>query len=121
MGQQISVAAMRSALARGGAESFRLAVPTEANGREAVYAYLDESSSLKGLPKNARATALATACGFPPECTFHGDIFVGRQRWSKEGLVENMDFRVGELDRSSLWCRRAEVENLEFQKATRPE
>jgi len=121
MGQAVSADAMRAVMAKGGAETFRLAVPTDANGREAVYAYLDEASALKGLPKNERASALAQRCGFPASCVFCGDIFVGRQKWHKGGKVENIDFNLHDLETSALWARRAEVENLEFQKETQPE
>merc|ERR1712032_275495 len=103
-------------MVKGGAESFRLAVPTDANGRQAVYAYLDECSSLKDLPRNTRACTLARQCGYPAGCTFHGDIYVGRMQFGKDGKVENVDFNVAELDASSQWIRRAETENLEFQK-----
>mmetsp|Transcript_15216 Transcript_15216/g.35951 ORF Transcript_15216/g.35951 Transcript_15216/m.35951 type:complete len:320 (-) Transcript_15216:90-1049(-) len=121
MGQSVSAAAMRSVMARGGAETFRLSVPTDSNGREAVYAYLDEASALKGLPKNERASALAQRCGFPATCQFYGDIFVGRQKWHKGGVVENIDFKLADLDASAFWAHRAVTENLEFQKDTQPE
>lgn len=121
MGQQVSADALRSVLAQGGAETFRLAVPTDANGRESVYAYLDEASALKGLPKNERASALAHQAGFPATCVLCGDIYIGRQKLDTQGLVENIDFSLQDLEPSSLWLRRAEVENLEFQKATQPD
>eukprot|EP00928_Gymnodinium_smaydae_P037689 TRINITY_DN2611_c1_g3_i1.p1 TRINITY_DN2611_c1_g3~~TRINITY_DN2611_c1_g3_i1.p1 ORF type:complete len:347 (+),score=90.60 TRINITY_DN2611_c1_g3_i1:57-1043(+) len=121
MGQSVGVAAMRSVLAQGGAETFRLAVPTEENGGEAVYAYLDEASALKGLPFNERATALAGRCGFPAACKFYGDIFIGRQKWHKHGVIENIDFRPCDLESSAVWPRRAIAENLQFQKDTQPE
>jgi len=120
-GQAISLPALRAVLARGGAESFRLAVPTEANGGEGVYAYLDEASALKGLPRNERATLLAHRCGFPETCVLCGDIYIGRQKWRKGGLVKNIDFTLSDLDHNSLWVQRAPTENLEFQKAMQPE
>lgn len=120
-GQAVDISVLRAIMEKGSAEHFRLAVPTDENGRQAVLAYLDESSSWKGLPKNQRASTLARQCGFPPSCEFFGDIFVSRQQWNEAGEVVNMDFRVGELEPGSLWIRRATTENLEFQKATRPE
>lgn len=120
-GQQISISALRAVMARGSAETFRLSVPTEHNGREATYAYLDEASALKGLPRNDRATALAQACGFPATCLLSGDIYIGRQRYKEGGLVENVDFNLGMIEHSSTWVRRAVTENLEFQKMTQPE
>lgn len=120
-GQDVEVSAMRAVMAQGGAESFRLAVPTEGNGREGVYAYLDEAAALKALPQNKRATALAKQCGFPDTIILSGDIYIGRQKWSASGTVENVDFLIQELEPTSLWIRRAPVENLEFQKESKPE
>mmetsp|Transcript_66268 Transcript_66268/g.194361 ORF Transcript_66268/g.194361 Transcript_66268/m.194361 type:complete len:316 (+) Transcript_66268:96-1043(+) len=120
-GQTVDIKVLRLIMEKGSCEHFRLAVPTAENGREAVCAYIDESSSWKGLPRNARASALASQCGFPGSCEFYGDVFVGRQKWSGEGLVHNIDLKVAELDPSSLWIRRAVPENLEFQKATQRE
>jgi len=117
----VDIKVLRAIMEKGSCEHFRLAVPTPGNGHEAVCAYIDEASSLKGLPKNARAIALAGACGFPGGCEFCGDVYISRQKWSPEGKVHNMSFKLGELDTSSLWIRRAGTENLEFQKATRPE
>lgn len=122
MGENVGVAALRSVLAKGGAETFRLAAPTTANGREAVYAYLDEASAIKGLPVNERASALARICGFPNNCELRGDIFIGRQRYIDGGVVENTDFMLAEaVESNSLWLRRAPIENLEFQKETQAE
>jgi len=120
-GQTVDIKVLRAIMEKGSCEHFRLAVPTAGNGREAVCAYIDESSAWKGLPKNARASALAGHCGFPSSCEFVGDVFVGRQKWSDGGMVHNIDFRVSELHMGSTWIRRAGPENLEFQKATQPE
>eukprot|EP00931_Biecheleriopsis_adriatica_P116485 TRINITY_DN92123_c0_g1_i1.p1 TRINITY_DN92123_c0_g1~~TRINITY_DN92123_c0_g1_i1.p1 ORF type:complete len:342 (+),score=78.43 TRINITY_DN92123_c0_g1_i1:43-1026(+) len=120
-GQQVEPSVLRSLMMAGRAESFRLAVPTDANGRESVYAYLDEASAMKGLPKNDRASAIARNCGFPGACEFRGDVYMGRQKWRAGGLVENADFRLGELEASSPWIQRAPTENLEFQRTTQPE
>ena len=54
----VDVKVLRKLVMQGRAESFRLAVPTEANGREGVYAYLDEASEMKSLPLNERASDL---------------------------------------------------------------
>jgi len=121
MGESVDIAAMRSVLNKGGAETFRLAPATKENGRESVYAYLDEASALKGLPKNERASALAVACGFPGSCELRGDIFIGRQKYDEVGVVENIDFNLAEVEAGSLWLCRAPKENLEFQKETQAE
>lgn len=118
--QEIGLPALRAAAAHGGADRFRLAAPSAENGREAVNAYLDDCASLKGLPRNERATALARACGFPVECELPGNIFVGRVQWAEEGL-RNLDFTLHDLDPTSLWQRRAPLENLLFQQETQPE
>mmetsp|Transcript_42155 Transcript_42155/g.68280 ORF Transcript_42155/g.68280 Transcript_42155/m.68280 type:complete len:328 (-) Transcript_42155:89-1072(-) len=120
-GQAIGISTLRTVMMQGRAESFRLAVPTDANGRVGVYAYLDEASSMKGLPINMRATALPANCGFPASCQFAGDVYIGRQKWSAAGLVENVDFSLEDLTPGALWMRRAVPENLELQKSLRPE
>ncbi|OLP95872.1 tRNA/tmRNA (uracil-C(5))-methyltransferase [Symbiodinium microadriaticum] len=117
----VDLAVLRKLVMRGQAESFSLAVPTAANGREAVYAYLDEASELKGLAVNERAVAVARSCGFPSSCRLRGDVYIGRLKWSDGGLVENVDFRIGELQPGAPWMQRAVTENLEQQKATQPE
>eukprot|EP00435_Cladocopium_sp_Y103_P043267 s2016_g12.t1 len=93
--QSVDVSVLRKLVTQGRAESFRLAVPTESNGREAVYAYLDEASELKSLAVNERASAIAEACGFKG-CRLRGDIYIGRLRWLPGGLVENIDFRLAD-------------------------
>lgn len=49
------------------------------------------------------------------------DVYIGRLKWSDGGLVENVDFRIGELQPGAPWMQRAVTENLEQQKATQPE
>ncbi|CAE7516983.1 trmA [Symbiodinium pilosum] len=117
----VDLAVLRKLVMQGRAESFRLAVPTAANGREGVYAYLDEASELKGLAVNERASAVARCCGFPSTCRLRGDVYIGRLQWSDGGIVENADFHLGELQPGAPWMQRAVTENLEFQKTTQPE
>lgn len=118
--QSVDVSVLRKLVTQGRAESFRLAVPTESNGREAVYAYLDEASELKSLAVNDRASAIAEACGFAG-CRLRGDIYIGRLRWLPGGLVENIDFRLADVAVGSFWMTRAVTENLQHQSATQPE
>jgi len=120
-GQPVEPSVLRTLMMQGRAESFRLAVPTDANGREGVYFYLDEASSMKGLPKNARASAVACQCGFPGSCEFSGDVYIGRHKWKDGGLIENIDFNMGELGPGAQWMHRAVTENLQHQKETRPD
>jgi len=120
-GQSVDLKLLRRVMEAGGAESFRLAVPTEDNGGQEVTSYLDEASTLKGLPKNERATALAVACGFPESCVLYGDIYISRRQWSKGGEVKNLDFSLEDLNPASPWLRRASTENLREQASTRPE
>jgi len=120
-GQAVSIEALRKTVLAGGAETFRLAVPTDANGREAVYAYLDECAELKKLPLNPRANKIVGNCGFPPDCTLCGNVFIGRVKWAVGEGVKNLDFTLAEMDPSCLWQRRAPVENLQFQADTQPD
>lgn len=119
-GEAVGLDALRQSVSRGGADSFRLAAPSPENGREAVNAYVDDCSTLKGLPRNVRATALARACGFPDSCVFHGDVFLGRVLWPESG-VKNGDFHLKDLEPAALWQKRAPTENLRFQQQTQPE
>lgn len=119
-GQQVSLDSLRQAVATGGADSLRLAAPSEDNGYEAVFAYLDDCAELKGLSQNTRASALAQTCGFPSCCELLGDVFLGRVRMAPEA-VHNVDFCLVDLQPGCVWQKRAPLENHRAQKAEMPE
>lgn len=56
---KITAASMNKVAAMGSVETFPLVHPSDTNGFNGVYVYLDEVGMLKKLPCNARATAIA--------------------------------------------------------------
>ena len=86
-----------------------LAAPTLATDFRSVSLYSDPDAVLKQLPPNARATALAVACGHPPETTrLFGDAFVSRcvdhegdDVWRRESLT------AAEAAPDAAWARQA--------------
>mmetsp|Transcript_111321 Transcript_111321/g.255318 ORF Transcript_111321/g.255318 Transcript_111321/m.255318 type:complete len:333 (+) Transcript_111321:29-1027(+) len=121
-GGSVGIEALRKTMMKGGCESFRIAAPTEDNGREAVYLYLDESGQLKGLQRNQRAVDLAVRCGYPADISLRGDMYVARVKWTgATAVLGNVDFTLADLSPAAVWARRAGKDNLEFQKSTQPE
>eukprot|EP00747_Dinoflagellata_sp_TGD_P213422 gnl/TRDRNA2_/TRDRNA2_86380_c0_seq2.p1 gnl/TRDRNA2_/TRDRNA2_86380_c0~~gnl/TRDRNA2_/TRDRNA2_86380_c0_seq2.p1 ORF type:complete len:433 (+),score=52.75 gnl/TRDRNA2_/TRDRNA2_86380_c0_seq2:74-1372(+) len=88
----------------GATESFRLS--------NSVNMYMDEIGTLKMLPPNLRAAALAAKCGYGTGVTFPGDIFVGRVD-AETGM--NVDFKLEDMRDDAVWLRRATEENLVHQ------
>lgn len=84
-----------------------LTVPTRGNGYTAVSMYAADNAGQHGLPLNARATALLTACGHAAmDGGIYGDVFVGRAHDDEAGDVwERVDFSVADADPSADWCR----------------
>jgi len=86
-----------------------LAAPTLATDFRSVSLYSDPDAVLKRLPPNARASALAVACGHPPESTrLFGDAFVSRcvdhegdDVWRRESLS------AAEAAPDAAWARSA--------------
>lgn len=78
-----------------------------------TYFYFDEIGAIKQLPQNARAFALAQACGCEPTSPFHGDVFIGRVA-TQPSPARQASFPVAELELTSEWVRRAPAENAAY-------
>eukprot|EP00669_Euglena_mutabilis_P010330 TRINITY_DN5084_c0_g1_i1.p1 TRINITY_DN5084_c0_g1~~TRINITY_DN5084_c0_g1_i1.p1 ORF type:complete len:294 (+),score=50.82 TRINITY_DN5084_c0_g1_i1:45-926(+) len=109
---RLDVKALQNATALGSVETFALVRPSRTNGMTGAYLYMDEVGALKGLPLNARAVQLAHTCGFD-RCQFYGDVFAGRVR-TEPVPAGNVDLKVGDLDSSSEWLKRAALDNIEY-------
>jgi CS domain len=83
-------------------------VPVQSNNFQAVSMYSADSAKENGLPLNARATALLTACGHSPNNSggVYGDVFVGRAQDDEAADVwQRVDFTVDDANPAAEWCR----------------
>ena len=111
-GAAVTAAALENVAADGATETFALVRPSDANGERGVSLYLDEVGLLKGSPHNARASALARACGYD-DVDIRGDVFAGAIGITRDGERVSADFRVSELDGDAAWLKAAKAENYE--------
>lgn len=89
--------------AQGGVcEAWPLSRPSETNDYRKVSLYIDEIGALRARPRNARAEALALACGLAG-VAIHGDAYVGRCGRAPAGGERNESFGLAELEHSSPW------------------
>ena len=112
---EVSDSALQKASLMGGVESFPVDHASPENEMHSVKIYLDEASQLKSLPVNRRAAALASACGFK-DVPFSGDVFIGRTKMEKDGVLRNVDFKVEDMNSSAkagAWVKGAESRNYE--------
>jgi hypothetical protein len=112
---EVSESALQGASELGGVENFPIDHPHPENKMNGVKIYLDEASQLKNLPVNQRAAALAAACGFK-DVPFSGDVYVGRTRMQTNGVINNVDFKLGDMDTATeagVWIKGAEHRNYE--------
>ena len=116
-GLEISQSALDEVAGQGATETFALVRPSDTNGHRGVYLYRDEVGLLKNLPRNARASALARACGFDG-VDFRGDLYVGAIQ-AEPSPTHNVDFTVDDLDSQSAWLRAASAENVAHDQAMR--
>ena len=106
-------------VAQGGScEAWPLCRGNEANNFRAVQLYIDEIGALRMRPRNARAEALAQACGLAG-VAIHGDAYVGRcARDPARGGERNETFGLDELSPDAEWqvvARRAHQEQAAQQ------
>ena len=96
-----------------GTDTFVLTLPTVKSDHLAVSLYSDGDAVNRGLPKNARASGLCAACGFPSQ-QFHGDVFISRyfdddvsggEAWLRRDLT------LAECSSDAAWVRAAAAEN----------
>jgi len=106
--------AFHEATVHGSVETYALVRPAAANANAGVYLYLDEVGVIKQLPVNARANALAHACGHAVgTVSFHGDIFVGRVQ-AVPSPMRNTDFKIADMNSDAAWVRSAPEENYRY-------
>lgn len=74
-----------------------------------VYMYCDDQATLKHLPINQRATAIAAAAGQALEVS--GDVFIGRY-FDNEDDFKRMDFTLSDLNSSAPWIQEAQQQIL---------
>eukprot|EP00746_Dinoflagellata_sp_MGD_P027448 gnl/MRDRNA2_/MRDRNA2_16480_c0_seq1.p1 gnl/MRDRNA2_/MRDRNA2_16480_c0~~gnl/MRDRNA2_/MRDRNA2_16480_c0_seq1.p1 ORF type:complete len:430 (+),score=67.08 gnl/MRDRNA2_/MRDRNA2_16480_c0_seq1:154-1443(+) len=79
----------------------------------AVTMYIDEIGTMKRLPPNSRAAALASRCGYGEGLPLHGDVFVGR---IDKDTKQNVDFTFDDMAWDAPWINRAVAENMEDQE-----
>jgi hypothetical protein len=82
-----------------------------------VNLYVDEIGQLKTLPRNSRASNLASLCGYV-DVPLVGDIYVGRVYMVSESasfgsIVHNESFPLSDLSSDSSWIKGAHAENYE--------
>lgn len=86
-------------------EIITLCLPTKESGFRGVSLYCDGNSSFRGarfnMP-NARATALASSCGFK-DMAIMGDCFIGRALDDERVEWERLDFTADEVSISAEW------------------
>ena len=81
-----------------------LTVPCPANSNIAVSMYGDDKAKGKQLPVNARATALARACGHG-EALVNGDVFVSRYHDDENADIwDRTDFTIEDSLPEAKWC-----------------
>ena len=99
-------------------EVFNLDHPCAANKYEGVALYLDETSQLKALPPNRRATQIARECGFQ-EVPLAGDMYLGRtaMEGKSDAKLTNIDFTLKDIN-SSGWMKGAEGRNYSAKAAS---
>ncbi|GMI47223.1 hypothetical protein TrCOL_g5678 [Triparma columacea] len=111
----ITASSMNKVAAAGSVETFPLVHPSDTNGFNGVYIYLDEVGMLKKLPNNSRATGIASNCGYHPPPNFYGDVFVGRV--CTKPTMKNVPFEVGkDTAGGAEWMLKAVGENLSWQQ-----
>eukprot|EP00392_Amoebophrya_sp_AT5.2_P006370 g6382.t1 len=87
---------------------FPLLLPVEKTGWTGVNVYVDDKGIAKNLPKNVRATELATECGYATQ-VFYGDAFLSRMEDSEKlDIWRRMDFGLGDMTSSAAWVKQAQ-------------
>jgi hypothetical protein len=78
-----------------------------------VNMYLDDRGTLKGLPRNPRATEIARLAGV--ETDIHGDAFIGRTVDDGD-CFERHSFSLAECSSSAKWFEEARASNARREK-----
>ena len=110
---KVSEGTLQSLGEKGSVEAFNLSRACASNSFCGVSFYLDEIGQIKNLPRNDRAVALATLCGFD-NVPLVGDMFLGRVSVLPEKGLKHIDFRLTDMDSSADWLQGIKKENYEF-------
>ena len=110
---KVSEGTLQSMGQKGSVEAFNLSRACTSNSFCGVSFYLDEIGQIKNLPRNNRAVALATICGFD-NVPLVGDMFLGRTSILPEKGLKHIDFRLTDMDSSATWLQGIKKENYEF-------
>ncbi|KAF6260615.1 hypothetical protein COO60DRAFT_1700224 [Scenedesmus sp. NREL 46B-D3] len=86
-------------------EPIALLANSPETGFVGVYMYCDDQASLKQLPPNTRATAIAATAGM--HIQVNGDVFLGRYMDNEEDF-ERMDFTSADLSSAAPWVADAQ-------------
>lgn len=86
------------------------------NGFSHVNLYCDDQATLKGLPPNARATALAREAGL--DTAVCGDAFVGRVVDDSADVFRREDFTLAEVAHDAPWLADAREANVRRRAAS---
>ncbi|WIA13116.1 hypothetical protein OEZ85_006714 [Tetradesmus obliquus] len=81
-------------------EPIALLANSPETGFVGVYMYCDDQASIKQLPPNPRATAIAQTAGM--HIQVNGDVFLGRYMDNEEDF-ERMDFTTADLSSAAAW------------------
>lgn len=80
--------------------------------------YVDDSGSLKNLPRNIRATELAHCCGRPIDVK--GDAFLARVMDNGDDF-QRMDFNLSEMSSNAEWVKLAQEQAAAQREGESPE
>ena len=76
--------------------------------------YLDDEGSVRGSPRNIRATEISRCCGKPLDV--RGDAFFGRVLDDGDNFAR-MDFTLADVSSSAPWVKQAKEQAIKRQKA----
>jgi hypothetical protein len=89
-----------------------LTVPIPSNGFLSVSLYGNPDAGAMGLPPNARASALARACGHPATAVLYGDVYLGRCKDDERGDVwARVSLEPEEAVPGAAWVEEAAAAN----------
>lgn len=111
-GQPVTDGLLEKVMASTRVQIVPLLLPTKASKFKAVSMYVDDQGIAKNLPKNARASSIAMACGQPSEV--RGDAFLGRL-YDNEAEADGkdswyrMDMTIQDCSSDASWVRTAKT------------
>ncbi|EFN56519.1 hypothetical protein CHLNCDRAFT_51491 [Chlorella variabilis] len=89
-------------------ENISLLSNAKDNGFVGVNMYVDDEGSIRGLPRNLRASEIAHCCGKPLEVK--GDAFLARVMDNGDDF-DRLDLELGEVSSGAAWVKAAASQN----------